>query len=252
MPLYHTAAVVLRRRNFGEADRIITFFTHDFGKIKCIAKGSRRFKSKLSGNLEPFTFLRIIYFGKENQNIYQINSCDIIRSFHKIGEDYKRLSICSYIVELIDTMFKEKDPNRELLGLLLSIFSLIEESSDVDTVLRIFEVRFLSLLGYKPALDVCVRCNRPVDRVIRFNLIKGGIICKNCFRNTRHEIEISRGALNFIKKSLTIDLSMMGRLKIPKGLEKGIREMLHSSLSIRIGKRLKSYELLISNHSRNS
>ncbi len=246
MPLYHTAAVVIRRRDFGEADRIITFFTHDFGKIKCIAKGSRRFKSKFSGKLEPLTFIRIIYFGKENQNIYQINSCDIIRSFHKIGEDYKRLNICSYIVELIDTMFKEKDPNKELLGLLLNIFSLIEESSDVDTVLRIFEVRLLSLLGYKPVLDVCVRCNRPVDGVIRFNLIKGGIICRGCFRNTKHEIEISHGALNFIKKSSMIDLSMMGRLKIPKGLEKGIQYMLHSYLSIRIGKKLKSYEFLIS------
>jgi DNA repair protein RecO (recombination protein O) len=244
MSLYHTTAVILRRMDFREADRIITFFTNDFGKIKCIAKGSRRFRSKFSGKLEPFTFVRIIYFGKENQNIYQINSCDIIRSFHKIGEDYKRLNICSYIVELIDTMFKERDPNRELLGFLLNIFSLIEESSDIDTVLRIFEVRFLSLLGYKPVLDLCVRCNSPVDGAIRFNLIKGGVICRDCFRNTKHEIKISQGALNFIKKSLTIDILMMGRLKIPKRLEEEIRNLIHSFLNIRIGKKLKSYEFL--------
>lgn len=86
MPLYRTQAVVLRSMNLGDADKIVTLFTRDYGKVKVVAKAARRIKSRFGACLEPMTHLSLIYFGKEHQDLYRLNQCDIVHSFQKVRE----------------------------------------------------------------------------------------------------------------------------------------------------------------------
>ncbi len=79
MPLYRTPAVVLRSMNLSDADKIVTFLTRKFGKIKCVAKAARRMKSRYGASLEPMSHLSLIYFGKENQSLYKVSQCDIVQ-----------------------------------------------------------------------------------------------------------------------------------------------------------------------------
>ena len=102
MPLYRTQAVALKSINLAESDRIITFLTENYGKIKCVAKGARKIKNQFWGSLEPMSQVNLIYFGKENQNLYRLNQTDIINSFQTVREDFEKIYTGIYFLELID------------------------------------------------------------------------------------------------------------------------------------------------------
>ena len=91
MPLFTTHAIVTRSLNYGESDKIITFFTTDFGKLKAIAKGARRSRKRFQNAFAPFSHLRLIFFDKEGMGLVRAESCDILHSFPKIREDLKKI-----------------------------------------------------------------------------------------------------------------------------------------------------------------
>ena len=84
MPLYRTQAVVLKSMKLSEKDKLVTFLTETHGKVKCVAKAARRLKSRFGASLEPMSHVSLIYFGKEHQDLYRLNQCDIIQSFQDI------------------------------------------------------------------------------------------------------------------------------------------------------------------------
>ena len=102
MGLYRTNAIVLRSIKLSETDKLVTFMTEEFGKVKCVAKGARKIKSRFAGSLEPMTYVYLIYFGKENQQLYSLNSADIIQSFHLLRDDFQKLYTGIYLNELVD------------------------------------------------------------------------------------------------------------------------------------------------------
>lgn len=242
MPLYKTRAIIIKTRNLGEADKIVTSFTERFGKVSGVAKGSRNIKSRFCGSLETFTYCNLLYFGKENQNLYRINSCDTIKSFRGIREDLKTLSISMYLIELVDIMLKEYYVNRYMFQFLVSILSAMGNSADPYSLLRLFEIRFMSILGYMPKLNRCAICNRePENGTIGFNHTKNGIVCKNCFGNDRDITHISHGTLKFLHKAVRIGLDKVERLKIPKGQEQEISEITRRYVKLYTNRELKSY-----------
>ena len=88
MALYKTRAIVIKSINLSESDRLVTFFTKNYGKVKCVAKGARKAKNCFWGSLEPMSLIHLIYFGKENQSLYRLNHADIIESFQSIRDDF--------------------------------------------------------------------------------------------------------------------------------------------------------------------
>ena len=124
MPLFTTHAIVIRSLNYGESDKIVTFFTQDFGKLKGIAKGARRSKKRFQNALGLFSHLRLLFFDKEGMGLVRAESCDILHSFPKIKEDLKKIFYGNYYLELVNEMAGEREVNREVFELLLS--SLVE------------------------------------------------------------------------------------------------------------------------------
>ena len=91
MPLHKSEAIVLRSINLSEADKLVTFMTKQFGRVKCVAKSARKIKNRFGAALEPMSHIRLIYFGKENQTLYRLNHSDIIHSFQPIREDFQKM-----------------------------------------------------------------------------------------------------------------------------------------------------------------
>ena len=104
MGLYKTRAIVLKSIKLSETDKLVTFMTERYGKIKCAAKAARRPKNRFGAALEPLSFIQLIYFGKEHQDIFQLNHCDIIQSFQGIREDLSKIYTALYFNELADSM----------------------------------------------------------------------------------------------------------------------------------------------------
>ncbi|RME47721.1 MAG: DNA repair protein RecO [Chloroflexi bacterium] len=177
--LYRTPAIVLKRQDFGEADRILTLFTPELGKLRVIAKGVRKITSRKSGHVELFTYSNLLIAKGRNLDI--VTQAETIRPFRPLREDLSRITYAYYIAELVDQFTEERDENRPLFDLLLATLQALGETNDLRRTARYFELRLLDAVGYRPQLFRCVQCNSEIEPVDNFFGIEaGGVLCPSC------------------------------------------------------------------------
>jgi len=249
MPLFTTHAIVTRSLNYGESDKIITFFTRDFGKLKGIAKGARRSRKRFQNALGLFSHLRLIFFDKEGLGLVRAEGCDILHSFPKIKEDLKKIVYGNYYLELVNEMAGEREANQEAFELLLSALSSLEEANLQEEQLRIFEIRVLSLFGYRPNMRRCNLCKRDWEDLkeipaVFFSLERGALICEQCSKMRNNLIPLSLGTARLIEKISQTELPKIERLRFtPQALSES-RELLPKFISYQLGKELKSLKAI--------
>ena len=160
MPLYKTPALILHTMPYGESDQIVTLYTLEFGRIKGIAKGAKRSQKRFGARLEIGAYVNASYFEKETSDLVRLTHCDLIRPFDGLRGDIHKLAWASYFIELIREMTAERIQNKPLFRLLVAFLNLTDRGMLKDEIRRVFEIRFLSLLGYRPQLDHCTRCQK--------------------------------------------------------------------------------------------
>jgi DNA repair protein RecO (recombination protein O) len=172
-------AIVLRHADWGEADRLLWLFTREIGKVKVVAKGVRKPRSRKAGHLEPFTRVELLLaHGRDLPIVTQAEAKD---TYLELREDLVRVGYASYIIELLDRFTYEEGENYALYRLLSETMSRINLETDPAFAVRYYEVRLLDLVGYRPQLLHCVNCGaeiRAEDQFFSFE--KGGVICPNC------------------------------------------------------------------------
>ena len=186
--IYKTEAIVLRQTPLGEADRILTLFTPDMGKVRAVAKGIRRTKSKLGGHLELLNQVSVSLARGRNLDI--VTEAVLIESFKGFKEDLGRLSKSLYMAELVDGFSVEEASSDAVYGLLLDSLGWLAALDQPDLLLRHFEMQLLEHSGYRPELHSCVECRadlEPGDHV--FSCARGGAICPDC-RGTSAEVVV--------------------------------------------------------------
>lgn len=177
MPLYKEQGIVLRTHNLGEADRIVTIFTQGTGKIRAVAKGVRKTRSKFGARLDPFTHVDLLlYKGRELDIVTQ---AEIITSFRGLRESYGRFAAGEMILEAVDRISQERDRNTQVFMLLLNALRALGDGPrEPGIVADGFLLRLTSLAGFQPALNACAECGEP--RVSRFSIQQGGMVCDGC------------------------------------------------------------------------
>ena len=152
MPLHDTEAFVLRTFTLKEADKVCVFFTRDAGKVRGVAYGARKLRSRLGASLEPFTQVSLTYFQKENKELVSISNCEIIHSQFVTGISSERMGAMQYWAELIDSFMPDHEPNETVYRLILATLAAIQTADDslLMTVSRYFEIWMLKLAGFFP------------------------------------------------------------------------------------------------------
>lgn len=193
MPLYKEQGIVLRSMRLGEADRIVTIFTQGTGKIRAVAKGIRKTRSKFGARLEPFTHVDLmLYKGRELDIVTQ---AEIITPFRTMRDDYARFAAGEMILEAVDRAVEERERNTRLFMLLLgSLRRLVDATYDAGSVADSFLLRLTSLAGFRPALTACAECNVP--DVTRFSIQQGGMVCDGC--RTGGTIRVGEGTVPYL------------------------------------------------------
>src|SRR5712692_7085339 len=165
MPLHKTEAFVLRTYALKEADKICVFFTKDHGKLRGVAHGARKLRSRFGSALEPFTEVALSYFQKEGRELISVSSCDILRShFERGARDVETASAFSYLAELLTEFLPEHEPNERLYRLVLATLEAIEgEENDLSQILRYFESWLLKLVGFFPDTSHCAICDEAIS-----------------------------------------------------------------------------------------
>ncbi len=179
---YQTEAIIIRKTKLGEADRVLTLYTPELGKIQGIAKGVRRPKSKLSGHLELLTHSQVTLV-RGRGNLETIIGSQTIDSYLPLKTDLLRGACALYVVETVNQFAPADQKNRPLFNLLQESLADLSACDRTDLRLRHFELRLLEAVGYRPQLQQCVNCHRPLPAGrASFSASAGGVLCLDCDR----------------------------------------------------------------------
>ena len=181
MALYRDQGIVLRTYKLGEADRIVTFITERHGKVRAVAKGVRKTKSKFGARLEPTSHVALqLYEGRELDIVTQAESID---HFKPIREDLDRLTRAVTMLEAVDQLSLEREPNPDLYRMLLGALRTVAAKNSALVVAG-FHWKILALEGFRPQVEGCVVCDTP-DGLVSFDPTEGGLLCGEHRRGTR-------------------------------------------------------------------
>jgi DNA repair protein RecO (recombination protein O) len=160
MPLHDTPAYVLRTFTLKEADKICVFLTREAGKVRGVAKGARRLRSRFGASLEPFTEVQLTYYQNESRELVSLSNCEILRSPFVTGVSSERLGIWHYLAELVQEFLPDHEPNEVIYRLVGATIEALGRSSEAQavTLTRYFEIWLLRLSGYLADLRRCGVC----------------------------------------------------------------------------------------------
>ncbi len=219
-----TEGVVLKNFPFGEADLIVTYLSYDYGLLKVFAKGSRKIKSRFGSSLEPLTYSKISFIGKEGANLPRLIQSDIIHSFQKLREDFRFFQNISEIIELSLKLLPEYEANFEAFKLLKDILLKLEADGNKRLYYLYFTARFLEIMGYSPRLDTCGRCGKSnllLNNTLSSHLLymsDGLVYCDKCIEDNNNFVALSKGVVRFYISLLRWRQSMIDRIRVPDNL----------------------------------
>jgi DNA repair protein RecO (recombination protein O) len=236
---YQTKAIIIRKTKLGEADRILTLYTPDLGKIQAVAKGVRRPRSKMAGHLELMTCSQISL--ARGRNLDTITGAQTIESFLPLKTDLVLASYGFYVIELVNQFTPDQSGDEDIYNLLFEALINLQNSDNRELLMRNFELKLLELSGYRPQLHDCVACHQPLAPVINyFNAGIGGMLCPQCAPKYIFSLEVSVNALKVLRFIQDNTYNAVSRLKINPGIEQEIEVITHHYLRYLLEREVKS------------
>lgn len=205
MPLHDTDAFVLRTYTLKEADKICLFFTREAGKMRGVAHGARRMRSRYGASLEPFTEVSLVYYQQENRELTSISSCEILRSPFRSGVSSEQLAVYHYLAELIVEFLPEMEPNDRIYRLIGATLRAIETptSAPIAAAVRYFEVWLLRLTGFCADWRECAGCGGDLTGAGGVWLTgDGAAMCEPC--SGRIGDPVAGGSWSVVQRALAV------------------------------------------------
>jgi DNA repair protein RecO (recombination protein O) len=245
--LLKTSAIVLKSRKWGEADRIVTFFTLKFGKLRGVARGARRLKNRFGSSLEPFVHCDLVLFEKHGDSLYRVTQADICHSFHTLRDSLETIAGAARLANLAGAITADGDAGPRIFQALLDGFSAITESSDPTYTAALYEVEILRFAGYLPHLERCNACQSTQSGTgWFFSPRSGGTICAGCVgREPVQCPALSPACLAFFRQALRMNPRLLPRLKASAAIRQELREVMELYVNCVAGRRLPRTDALI-------
>lgn len=179
MALVKTKGIVLRERAYQEQDKLLTIFTENQGKVRAIAKGVRRSKSAMVAATQLFAYSEFVYY--PGKNFANINTADLVESYYPLQNNLIRMSLASYILELIDAFYDFYQGNRAVFKLVTYIlyYMAYNKSKNDEALAASLALKLCEVGGIMPILSTCARCEKN-DVPQWFSIENNGVLCHNC------------------------------------------------------------------------
>lgn len=196
---FRVEAIVLHHSDWGEADRLVVLYTRERGKLRAIAKGVRRIKSRKAGHLEPFN--RVTLQLARGRDLPIVTQAETLDPYFPLRSDLVRLAHAAWAVELLDRFtYEGETENPSIFLLLADTLKRIGAEPDPWLALRYYEVHLLGLLGFRPRLFECVQCGQPIQPVNQyFSPSLGGVLCPSCGAGRKDVWAVSMDALRYLR-----------------------------------------------------
>jgi len=179
MAMVGCEGIVLRVRDFNEADRILTILSAEEGKFEAVARGARRPRSSMAGAAQLFTRANMMLF--RGRSLDTLSSAEVLSTHQRVRSDLAAMAYGSYIAELSDAMTVERQPEPDVYSLVCATIGALDRQEARAAVVALgFELKFLSLIGFKPELRQCVSCGAREPAAVWFGPQEGGLLCGEC------------------------------------------------------------------------
>ena len=227
---YSTDAIVLSRFDYGEADRILTLITPGSGKLKAIAKGIRRPKSRLGGSLEPFAELHVAL--ARGRTFEVVTEVSVGHAWLNLRDSLESAATAWYLAELADRSLEERHAAEPVYALLRRAYELLDAGMAPGRVARWYEMHLADELGVRPEVDRCVECDRALEVDGRFRWVPplGGVLCETCPGPPHERTGLSLDALKLLKAYQRQDVEAIAALRLVAATEREVETALRDFL----------------------
>ena len=241
---YKTTGIIIGKRDFGEADKILIIFTQDLGKIQVKAIGLKRALAKMAGHLEMFNLVRLELI--KGKTFYIVIGAQLIDSFPVIKEDFEKMGIYYYFCEILNKILDEGVRHKNTFAFFLSVLNKLNQKDSDNLILTVFfELNILSHLGFKPEFLVCVGCREEIGgHKFYFSQERGGVLCESCGKEDFFADSLTPNAVKLMRVILARDFKLLERVKMEKSIPEEVKKINGYFLEHILGRELKSKKFL--------
>lgn len=209
-----TQGFVFKKEDFGEADRIFSVFTKDFGRLELIGRGIRKISSKLKGKVEIFSFLNLEFVRGKYQKI--LTQAEEILIFPELKKNFSKTILAFQISEILDRLIKEEEREEKIFELLKEVFSNFRffPLKKISLLYLYFFWRLISILGYQPRVKECEICGKRFENFAIFDFEKLAFVCKKCSKSAKIFDKIDLKNLKILSLLIEKEIDFLKRLKI--------------------------------------
>lgn len=234
---YQNNAIILKSIDYRESEKIVTVFTEKEGKIKAIARGTKKPNSSLRACTQPFVYSSLYLSRGKNMDI--ITQGKVLDFFGNCREDISRTLYCIYLMEVLDKSLMEKVKLPELFSITLQVLNHLDKAGLQPLAIRYFEMKLLIQLGYQPVLHKCASCGQKHPLYNYFSVAEGGVICSECrghlLDNTL--ISLSGETLAIIRLLSTAQISILEKLRVSDSAQAQLEHLLEKYLEYHLERR---------------
>lgn len=227
----------------GEADRLLTLYTRDFGKLKAIGKGARKPRSRKTGHIE--LFMRSQFMIAQGRNLDIVTQVETVEPYRGIRSDLIRTTYAAYAVELLDSFTPEAEKHTGIYQLLSNALTWFGETDNLLLAARYYELRLLSLVGFQPQLFFCVVSGEVVEQEDQYFSAEEGGLFKAAHRHRdRRARPISAAAVKVMRFLQTHTWESVQNLQLRRELHQELEMVMHYYLQFLLEKGLRSADFL--------
>jgi DNA repair protein RecO (recombination protein O) len=246
MPLHESEAIILQSFPLGESDRLVSFLSRSAGRMRGVAAGARKTKSRFGSTLERMSHIRIWFFERETRDLVRITQSEMIESFLDVVRDYSSSIALALLSEITERVLPEREPSDANFRLLLLCAQTMKRTEKSEVPLAYFLLWTVKLGGWLPALDRCGKCGKALveDASQYFTPRASAIACAKC-RDAGMR-PISPHALRLARKMLVerLDRLNLGGRELQTDTVKELTDLMLDVIEHQIDRKLKSRELL--------
>jgi len=245
IPYHKTTGIIIKVRNYGEANKHLTVYTRGFGKIHAVAKGASKIKSRFGSTIELFTETKLFLYKQQNRDLYLLTQTDIETHFNNISKNVRKYTYASAVTDFINTFVPFGEKSRSLYELYFNTLKEIDTKAHEDRIFSMFMVKFLTQTGFKIALNLCSACGTGLTRNKRMAVSPkhGGAVCEEC-SNGISTVEVYNNTLKLMDLMQRKNFDALANLKIEENTNMEIEKIVEHFLEYNFELKLKSLKVM--------
>ncbi|WP_010303371.1 DNA repair protein RecO, partial [Kurthia senegalensis] len=233
--------IVLKTRPYGESNKVVILLTREAGKVAAMARGAKKPSSRLAGICQPF--MHGIFIVHHGRGMGTLQQGEAMESMRHVMTDIEATAYASYIVEIVDRLVEQDQPDSYAFDVLSQALHAIEEGYDPEAISLFVEWKMLPYTGVQPILHQCASCGA-TDGEFAFSFSQGGFLCHRCFHQDAYIIRLTPTQLKLIRMFYLMPIDQLGELTLKKETKKFIKNIVSTIYEEQTGMRFKSKKFI--------